>query len=59
VLSHILYRINKELEWFERVEFFHVLKAMNRKVDELANMASTLDQGIFRDKRGQAWVPIP
>jgi len=58
-LSQIFYRINKVLEWFEKVEFYHMLQKMNKKEDELANMASGLDQGIFQDKWEQSRVLIP
>lgn len=59
VLSQTFFEIIKELEQFQSVEFYHVLKAINKRAYELANRASKLEHGTFQDKQAQSRVLIP
>jgi hypothetical protein len=51
-LACLIARIKKEVLWFEDIKFFHVLRDLNQQVDNLANRALRLSEGILR-KRGE------
>jgi hypothetical protein len=51
-------RIRKGVVRFGIVEYFYILRMLNKKVDYLANMVILLGCNILR-KRGDTFFPIP
>ena len=59
-LNVILKRIRIILKDFEKVEFFHILRALNETVDSLANVACLLSQGYLSlNGETSLFQPIP
>jgi hypothetical protein len=51
-LIRTIKRIRMETTKFESVEYFHILKALNQRVDHLANKVVLLGYGSLRKKVG-------
>jgi ribonuclease HI len=58
-LIRIVKRIRKEVARFKSIEYYHILRELNQKADQLANMAAQLNCGALRTKIGVSSSPIP
>lgn len=53
-------RIIYQLETFEEIELFHVLRPQNKKADEMANVGATLPEGnLLVNRESMGNYPIP
>jgi len=58
-LARIIKRIQKELRRFEHLEYFHILRATNKWVNQLENLSSSLVQWVLKCKTRLLLEPIP
>jgi len=57
-LVRVIRKIQKEVDSFEIIEYYNVLRELYQQVDQLANMTSRLGGGVLRTKNGVTYSPI-
>jgi len=52
LLARNIIRIQKEEKWFESIDYYHVLRSLNEKVDRLDNESCQMEKGVMKHIKG-------
>ena len=58
-LTRLISKIKGLGKRFQRLSYFHVLRAFNKEADKEANKATLLSTGIKQKDKEETWEPIP
>eukprot|EP00253_Pinus_taeda_P001840 PITA_01840 len=58
-LARLISRIKSLGKGFEKLNYFHVLRALNKEADKEANKVALLSTGIKQKDKEESWDPIP